>query len=242
MDFYTGARELPGEEVKGPCTCLRTNLSVSLVMIDLPSVFTDVKFTINFSKIHLCLSWTGGEKENIYFCSSYDISWKTCEGAYWYSWVTSSTFKSITILSVRNLFLWTVAPLSTCLTFVSAAWWVKSVSQPMELRGYSDRSTETLSVLVFMLEDLTAPGRCNLHSLHLQHLRGAERAYGGDLALQGAQEILFCTGCNPTGGRRMDQKMRQSLLFPSTTCDLHSHCWGQLSKPKQIPSALQTKG
>lgn len=53
------------------------------------------------------------------------------------------------------------------------------MSQPMELRGYSDRSTETLSVLVFMLEDLTAPVRCNLHSLHLQHLRGAERAYGG---------------------------------------------------------------
>lgn len=48
MDFYTGARELPGEEVKGPCACSRTNLSVSLVMIDMPSVFTDVKFTINF--------------------------------------------------------------------------------------------------------------------------------------------------------------------------------------------------
>lgn len=67
------------------------------------------------------------------------------------------------------------------------------MSQPMELRGYSDRSTETLSVLVFMLEDLTAPVRCNLHSLHLQHLRGAERAYGGggDLALQGAQGIVL---------------------------------------------------
>lgn len=83
MDFYTGARELAEEEVSGPCTCSRMNLTLSLVMIDMPSIFTDVKFTTNFSKMYLCLSLTTREKVNIYFCSSYDISsWKTCEGAY----------------------------------------------------------------------------------------------------------------------------------------------------------------
>lgn len=61
----------------------------------------------------------------------------------------------------------------------------------MEWRGYFARSTETLSVLVFMLEDLTVPIRCNLHSLHLQHLRAAEGAHRGNLALQGAQVIVL---------------------------------------------------
>lgn len=50
MDFYSGAIKLAEEEVTGPCTCSRTNLRVSLVMTDVPSIFTDLQFTTNFSK------------------------------------------------------------------------------------------------------------------------------------------------------------------------------------------------
>ena len=83
----------------------------------------------------------------------------------------------------------------------------------MELRGYFDRSTETLSVLVFMLEDVIAPVRCNLHSLHLQHLRAAERAYGGDLAFQGAQEIVLY-GVQSYGWQKDEPKDQAESSFP----------------------------
>lgn len=59
----------------------------------------------------------------------------------------------------------------------------------MELWGSFDRSAEPLSGLFFMLKDLIAPVRCNLHSLHLQHLSVEERAQGEDLDLWGAQRI-----------------------------------------------------
>lgn len=82
----------------------------------------------------------------------------------------------------------------------------------MELRGYFDRSTETLSVLVFMLEDLTAPVRGNLHSLHLQDLSAAAGAHGGDLALQGAQEIVFY-GVQSYGWQKDDPKEHAESSF-----------------------------
>lgn len=59
----------------------------------------------------------------------------------------------------------------------------------MELWGSFDRSAEPLSGLFFMLKDLTAPVRCNLHSLHLQHLSVEGRAQGEHLDLWGAQRI-----------------------------------------------------
>lgn len=72
--------------------------------------------------------------------------------------------------------------------------------------------TEPLSVLLFMLEGLTAPARCNLLSLHLRHLSAEGRAHGKSLCPWGAQG-LFCVRCSPIGGRGMSQKTRREGLF-----------------------------
>lgn len=64
MDFYSGARELVEEEVTGPCACSGTNLTASLVMVDM---LYRCKVYNQLFKKNLCLPLTRGEKENSYF-------------------------------------------------------------------------------------------------------------------------------------------------------------------------------
>lgn len=80
MDFYSGARELVEEEVTGSYACSGTNLTASLVMVDM--LYRCKVYNQLFKKISV-FTLNKRRKGKFLLCSSCDIiSWKTCEGAY----------------------------------------------------------------------------------------------------------------------------------------------------------------